>query len=330
MTYIWIHVNDTYVCGSGQKQVNLLFDALRIKFEITTKEVVDSYIGINHERLAGGDLKMTQPKLLNKLFKSWEINEENKDMYPSKQYISERLKAEKEPIDRIMYLTLLGGLIYMLKTRPDIGFAVSNAATKSTNPDTIDRLELKTILHYLYNTRTYGLVLEHLPKGSKLVLETSVDASYLTHKDSHSHTSYNLKFGSKGTCYSKSMKQSTVATSSTHAETIACFTLIKDIIFVECICNEIGRPIELPVTILEDNDALITLMNQDGGISKRTKHFLMLIHYCREQVRNGLVRIEHVNSEKNIADIGSKAIFGQDFKFKRQGLLGLQEGLLCN
>ena len=269
---------------------------------------------------------MTQPKLLNKLFKSWEINEENKDIDPSKQYISERLKAEKEPIDRIMYLTLLGGLIYMLKTRPDIGFAVSNAATKSTNPDTIDWLELKTILHYLYNTRTYGLVLEHLPKGSKLVLETSVDASYLTHKDSHSHTSYNLKFGSKSTCYSKSMKQSTVATSSTHAETIACFTLIKDIIFVECICNEIGRPIELPVTILEDNDALITLMNQDGGISKRTKHFLMLIHYCREQVRNGLVRIEHVNSEKNIADIGSKAIFGQDFKFKRQGLLGLQEG----
>ena len=130
------------------------------------------------------------------------------------------------------------------------------------------------------------------------MLETSVDASYLTHKDSHSHTSYNLKFGSKGTCYSKCMKQSTVATSSTHAETIACFTLIKDIIFVDCICNEIGRPIKLPVTILENNDALITLINQDGGISKRAKHFLMLIRYCREQVSNRLVHIEHVNSEK--------------------------------
>jgi hypothetical protein len=108
------------------------------------------------------------------------------------------------------------------------------------------------------------------------------------------------------------MKQSTIATSSTHAETIACFTLIKDIIFVEYICKEIGRPIELPVTILENNDALITLMTQDGGISKRTKHFLMLIHYCREQVKSGLIRMEHVDSEKNIADIGTKAIFGQD------------------
>ena len=46
----------------------------------------------------------------------------------------------------------------------------------------------------------------------------------------------------------------------------------------------------------------------------------MLIHYCREQVKSGLIRMEHV------ADIGTKAIFGQDFVYKRQGLLGLQDG----
>jgi hypothetical protein len=33
-----------------------------------------------------------------------------------------------------------------------------------------------------------------------------------------------------------------------------------------------------------------------------------------------------VDSEENIADIGSKAIFGQDFIHKQQGLMGLQEG----
>lgn len=36
--------------------------------------------------------------------------------------------------------------------------------------------------------------------------------------------------------------------------------------------------------------------------------------------------MEHLDSEKNIADIGTKAIFGQDFVYKRQGLLGLQDG----
>ena len=103
--------------------------------------------------MTNGDLKLTQPKLLNKLLKTWEITEENKDICPSKQYVSSKLMTKREPVDRIMYLTLLGGLIYILKTRPDIGFAVSLAATKSTYPDTVDWMELRTILHYLFNTR---------------------------------------------------------------------------------------------------------------------------------------------------------------------------------
>jgi hypothetical protein len=299
---------------------------MKLKFEITIKDEVDSYIGIKREKLSNGDLKLSQPKLLKKLFEVWGINEENKDVYPSKQYISDKLYADRQSVDRIMYLTLLGGLIYMLKTRPDIGYAVSNAATKSTTPDTVDWLELRTILHYLYNTRSYGLVIEKMQPGSELVLDCSVDASYLTHNDSHSHTCYTLKFGQRGVFYSKSVKQSTVATGSCHAENIAMMALVKEICFLDGLSNEIGRPITLPIVVHEDNDALITLMTRDAGVSKRTKHFLMLINYCRERVRSGLISVEHIDSELNIADIGSKPIFGQDFRFKRQGLIGRQDG----
>jgi len=81
---------------------------------------------------------------------------------------------DRLPVDRIMYLTLLGGLIYMLKTRPEIGFAVSNSATKSTSSNSVDWLELKTILHYLFNTRSYGFVLETTEPGCLLVLDCSI------------------------------------------------------------------------------------------------------------------------------------------------------------
>jgi hypothetical protein len=67
-------------------------------------------------------------------------------------------------------------------------------------------------------------------------------------------------------------------------------------------------------------------MKQDGGVSKRTKHFMMLIHYCREKVKYGLIKVKRIDSKLNIADIDSKPIFGQDFRFKRQGLIGLQDG----
>jgi len=102
--------------------------------------------------------------------------------------------------------------------------------------------------------------------------------------------------------------------------------LIKEICFIERLAMEIGRPIRLPIIIHEDNDALITLMKQDGGVSKWTKNFMMLIHFCHKKVKHGLIAVEYIDSELNIADIGSKPIFGQDFRFKRQGLIGLQEG----
>lgn len=324
--YLWIHVDDTYVCATDRNMLDELVEVLKSKFELTITDKVESYVGIKTELLVNGDRKLSQPKLLKKMFTTWGINERNKDLYPTKQSVSEKLIKESRKIDRIKYLTLLGGLIYMLKTRPDIGFAVSLAATRSTEPDSIDWLKLMTILHYLYNTQTYGLVMKKLPKGSVLELNCDVDASYLTHKDSKSHTAFSLGFGRQGKFYSKSVKQSTVSTSSTHAEGIAMFTLIKLIIYIETLCKEIGRPLKLPINVLEDNDALIILMNKDEGVSNRTRHFLMLIHYCREQVQSGLISVSHVDSEENIADIGSKAIYGQDFVFKRQGLMGLQEG----
>jgi hypothetical protein len=62
-------------------------------------------------------------------------------------------------------------------------------------------------------------------------LKCYVDASsYLIHSDSKSHTGYTLSFGDTGTFFSRSLKQSLVATSSTHAEMKGLYSLVQDII----------------------------------------------------------------------------------------------------
>jgi hypothetical protein len=65
-------------------------------------------------------------------------------------------------------------------------------------------------------------------------------------------------------------------------------------------------------------------MNEDKVMNKASKHFRMLINYCREKVQEGLVRVKHIATEENIADILTKNIFGQDFMHKRQRLLGME------
>ena len=55
---------------------------------------------------------------------------------------------------------------------------------------------------------------------------------------------------------------------------------------------------------------------------KRAKHFLTLIHYVKEQIDAGLFTLQHISSELNIADILTKALYGDDFYYKRNTIQG--------
>jgi hypothetical protein len=103
-----------------------------------------------------------------------------------------------------------------------------------------------------------------------------VDASYLTHRDSHSQSGYCLSLGIVGCFYAKSGKQTLVATSSTHAEMRALYSCVVDIIFVIHLCAELGRPLALPCVIMQENQPVLDLTTADVTARvKRCKHFLM-------------------------------------------------------
>ena len=121
-----------------------------------------------------------------------------------------------------------------------------------------------------------------------------MDASYLAHKDAKSHTGYCMSFGRFGSFYAKSVKQKLLATSPAHTEMQALFTLVLDIIFTVHLCKEIRRPIALPAIVFEDNQPVIDLSKALGGKITRSKHFLMLTEFIREQVVSGLIELKKI------------------------------------
>ena len=111
-------------------------------------------------------------------------------------------------------------------------------------------------------------------------------------------------------------------TSTSSAEMRALFQLVQEVIFIIGLCKELERPLHLPVLILEDNESTIFLATQEAMRLKRAKHFLMLIHYVKEQIDAGLITLQHITSELNIADILTKALYGEDFYYKRDSIQG--------
>ena len=113
-----------------------------------------------------------------------------------------------------------------------------------------------------------------------------------------------------------------MSTSSTQSEIRALQSLVVDIIFIVELCKELARPIKLPVIVFEDNGAVIALSREMTSRAKRWKHFLMIINWIREQVESGLISLEQIPDEENVADMLTKIITARPFRTKAARLLG--------
>lgn len=219
-TYISIHVDDTFIFSNSEAALNRFANVMQTRFQITMDEDPDAYLLGVHliENKTTGSVMLHQPKLLQSLLESYE----------------EQLDNPPTSITATQYQQLLGTLMYLTKSRPDIQASISFAATHAKDPTLEQYKQLLGVVEYIRKTQHEGLII-HSYEGcdkSKLQLYCHVDASYLTHEDSKSQTGYTLSFGKVGCFYAKSSKQPLVATSSTHAEARALFTLLQVIIYV--------------------------------------------------------------------------------------------------
>ncbi|GKG06454.1 hypothetical protein Tco_0326540, partial [Tanacetum coccineum] len=110
------------------------------------------------------------------------------------------------------------------------------------------------------------------------------DAGYLTDADDLKSQTRYMFFFNGGAVEWKSTKQSIFATSSTKAEYIAAFNASKEAVWI-------------PITIAKDH-----------GVTKGARHFRTKVHYLRETIEMGAVKIDKVDTDDNLADPFTKAL----------------------
>jgi hypothetical protein len=82
--------------------------------------------------------------------------------------------SDSKIVDPTMYHQLIGSLVYLVNTRPDINFAVNSLSQFMVDPQRVHWIVVKHVLHYLSGIVGYGLLYEH-GGGVILALFTYVD-----------------------------------------------------------------------------------------------------------------------------------------------------------
>jgi hypothetical protein len=138
------------------------------------------------------------------------------------------------------------------------------------------------------------------------------DADYAGDIDNAKSTGgYAFLIGDAVVCWS-SKKQSTVATSTTHAEYIAGYEAAQEAAWLQLLIDNlqistIRIPSEKPITIYEDNTSCIALTKNLSN-HLRTKHIHVKYHYLCQQAETGEIQLVPCNTDDMMADILTKAL----------------------
>nr|GEW13976.1 retrotransposon protein, putative, Ty1-copia subclass [Tanacetum cinerariifolium] len=193
-------------------------------------------------------------------------------------------------------------------TRPNVAFAQNVSSRFQHNPGDLHWTNVKNILKYLKNTKDMFLVYRGDLKR-ELRVSCYTDAGYLTDADDlKSQTGYVFILNG-GAVDWKSAKQSIFATSSAVAEYIATFDTSKEAVWVRKFIFRLGAvlTIEEPISMYCDNTRAIAIANK-SGITKGARHFRAKVHYLREVIEYGDIKLEKVHKYDNLADPFTKAL----------------------
>jgi hypothetical protein len=321
-----VHVDDFVVAASTDELISLFITDLEKVYVVSVSNDVNHFLGIHIRDSPTGARLLSQPGLLKRLFAAYPSLSETTTLptVPMSSIFDNDYQCDAPRCDPHAFMELLGSLLYVVKTRPDIAYAVNRMAMRSKEATERDMNALRRILAYLYGTQSLGIHLSP-QQSSTFILEGWCDAAYAVHPDGKSHSGYGFtSVGSdSGLFYSRSCKQVNVALSSTEAELNAAVDAVKDAIWLRDLLTEIGFPQTEPTPIYVDNASLITLASEYSGNHKRVKHFLVRLNFLIEQVSKGVVIFVKVHTDLNTVDALTKPLGPTAMFPKRDSLLGV-------
>ncbi|XP_045831137.1 uncharacterized mitochondrial protein AtMg00810-like [Trifolium pratense] len=201
-----------------------------------------------------------------------------------------------------LYKQMVGCLMYLLATRPDLAFSVCLVARYMERPTEIHMAAVKRILRYLKGTTSYGLWYER-GKGEELVGWS--DSDYAGDIDDRRSTfGYVFMIGTKAVSWSSKM-QPIVTLSTTEAEFIAAASSACQGILLSRILTQIDAREKSCITIYCDNSSSIKL-SKNPVMHGRSKHIDARFHFLRDLTKEGKVQLVHCTSFEQVVDIMTK------------------------
>lgn len=303
-----VYVDDIVLTGNHDEEIKRLKCLLSKEFEIKDLGHLRYFLGMEVARSKQG-ISVSQRKYALDLLNETGMSGCRPAETPMDPNTKLKLRTEEPAADLGRYQRLVGKLIYLTHTRPDISFAVSIVSQFLSNPSE-DHLEaVYRILRYIKRDPGKGLL---FTKSLSRDLEVYTDADWAGSPiDRRSMSGYcSYLWGNLVTWRSK--KQQVVARSSAEAELRALAQGVCEGIWLRRLMRELRVKYSGSINMMCDSQSAIAIAKNPVH-HDRTKHIEIDKHFINEKIEDKTITLSYVPSRFQTADILTKALFRPNF-----------------
>ncbi|KAK2968199.1 hypothetical protein RJ640_001031 [Escallonia rubra] len=314
-TAILIYVDDILLTGNDLQEIERLKKFLLKRFRIKDLGDLKYFLGIEFSRSKKGIFMSQRKYALDILQDSGLLG-----VRPDKIPMEHNLKLT--PTDGILlsdqtkYRRLVGRLIYLTVTRPDIVYYVRTLSQFMHGPRKPHWDAAIRILKYIKGNPGQGLL---FPSTNNLALKAFCDSDWGGYRTTRrSVTGYCIFRGNSLVSW-KSKKQANVSRSSAEAEYRAMANTCLELTWLRYILQDLRVPQVAPTQLFCDNQAALHIA-ANPVFHERTKHIEIDCHIVREKLQAGMIKPSYVPTRFQLADVFTKALGKDQFETLRNKL----------
>ncbi|GJV21157.1 ribonuclease H-like domain-containing protein [Tanacetum coccineum] len=307
-TYLLIYVDDIVLTDSSIALLQKIIFSLHKEFDMTDLGALNYFLGISVTRDSTG-MFLSQNKYAMELLKRAHMLNCNPTRTPVDT--ESELGPKGTPIsDPTLYRSLADGLQYLTFTRPDLCYVVQQICLYMHDPWEPHLAALKRIFRYVQGNLEFGLQL-YASSGSSLMAYSDTDWAGCP-ATRRSTSGYCVFIGENLLSWS-AKRQHTLLCSSAEAEYQGVANVVVETAWLCNLLQELYTPLLIATLAYCDNVSDVYL-SANPVQHQRTKHIEIDIYFVCDMVAMGHVRVLHVPSRYQYADIFTKGLPSALFK----------------